>query len=216
MCKRDFFSTLDKRVNLKHALISILFVLLVISMVGIGIGHYLRQEEKVDPGNKLQVYEKVVLQQPQDVEGLVRLGYLNLTENNYENALTYYQRAFDMAPDSPMVRFHMAIAYLAVEKYEESIALLEPLAADGALNFDAHLTLGHAYYMAGSYDRAVVSLSKAVLIMPGAANAHYLLGLCYEELGDREQALKCLGKALKMVPDYQEAQQAVVRLSSAN
>lgn len=211
--KRDI---LEKSLSLKNALLLILIIALLIIAAGLNVLYFFPPNKpSADLENiELQSAQKNASENPNDAEALVRLGYVHFTMENYKDAIVWYKKAFDLEPQSPLIRYHLALGFLATEQYKNSIELLKPLAEEGVLNFDAHFTLGKAYYRIRNYEEAVLSLKKATVISPAAADAHYLLGLSYESLEEEEQALKSYSRALEMVPDYHEVEQAIHRISS--
>lgn len=208
---------LEKCWSLKSALLLILIVALFMIAAGLNVANYFSPSPF--SGDKQEVLRlqsalQNVKENPKDAQALVKLGYAHFTMENYKDAIVCYKKAFDLEPQSPLIRYHLALGFLATEQYKNSIDLLKPLAEEGVLNFDAHFSLGKAYYRIGDYEEAVQTLKKATVISPAAADAYYLLGLSYERLGEEEHALKNLNRALEMVPDYLEVEQAIHRISS--
>jgi tetratricopeptide (TPR) repeat protein len=105
---------LEKSLSLKNAL----FRLCMIALLIIAVGLYVLT---IFPPNSvsgnmqeslwLESAQKKVKENPKDVEALVRLGNVHLTMENNKDAMSWYKKAFALAPQSPLVRYHLALGF---------------------------------------------------------------------------------------------------------
>jgi tetratricopeptide (TPR) repeat protein len=211
---KKMMQALGQDVTFRTALLTGILLLFMITGGAVLMGRSVAQRaaRNAAPQTPETINQNIVDENPQDVESVIRLGYVHLQQQNYQKALQMYEAAYQMDPQSPLAQYHLALGYLAIEHYPQAIELLVPLAEKGLFNTDAHFTLGLAYYGAGDYEQSAESFRKTLALNPAAADAYYYLGLNYMQLGEREQAIRCLKKSLAMVPDFYEAMAALDRL----
>ncbi|MDH3529983.1 MAG: tetratricopeptide repeat protein [Acidobacteriota bacterium] len=82
-----------------------------------------------------------------------------------------------------------AVMYATRGDSETAIEILLKATRLVPAHFDAHFTLGRAYFGNGDVDRAVRSFQKAVEIMPRNIDARFFLATTLERRGDYEPAL---------------------------
>ncbi len=76
-----------------------------------------------------------------------------LTDRNYENALSYYKNALALAPDDIAVRIDMADVYMGQKEYESALVLyMETITLDKK-NKEAYQGLITIYEEKGQYDK---------------------------------------------------------------
>lgn len=120
-----------------------------------------------------------------------------IVSRNYPDAIDVCLKAIEIAPDYPLLRMHLGIAYEHESRYQEAIAELEkalqllggePVAA-GAL--------GHAYATAGRQKEARRILDDLMKQVEQRHVDAYSVALVYVALGQTEQAFDWLEKACK-------------------
>ncbi|TDA67750.1 MAG: tetratricopeptide repeat protein [Clostridia bacterium] len=208
----------ERQIPLTKALIVIAIVIVIIIVIGLVIGYaffWNNYEQQTFVDVEMQAALQQVKDAPDDATAHLRLGYVYLLRGDVQEAMKEYQEAYRLDPKNRQVKYNLALGYMAGKQYGEAIKLLEPLAAEGLLDFEAHFSLAEAYYESGQYDKAVKEFQNTVAIRPGAADAYYYMGLAYEKMGDKEKALESFNQALRFVPNYQEALEAKARLQEA-
>jgi TolB-like protein len=120
-----------------------------------------------------------------------------IVSRNYPDAIDVCLKAIEIAPDYPLLRMHLGIAYEQESRYQEAIAELEkalqllggePVAA-GAL--------GHVYATAGRQKEARRILEDLIKQVEQRHVDAYSVALVYVALGQTEQAFHWLEKACK-------------------
>jgi TolB-like protein/Tfp pilus assembly protein PilF len=120
-----------------------------------------------------------------------------IVSRNYPDAIDVCLEAIEIAPDYPLLRMHLGIAYEQESRYQEAIAEFEkalqllggePVAA-GAL--------GHVYATAGRQKEARRILEDLMKQVEQRHVDAYSVALVYVALGQTEQAFHWLQKACK-------------------
>ena len=135
-------------------------------------------------------YEKIIEENPADLNSYLRLGYIYEVRsivpfvNDYDEALEYYLKALtlDAASESKNKGIY---AYL-------------------------NTRVGSICYQTKDYLQAIEHLQKAISIFPDRDNieAYYYLGLSYDKIGETEKAQEFLSRVLELAPQSEFAQEA--------
>jgi len=162
-------------------------------------GHALKRAGRAAAATR--EYLRALELQPRHAGALVALGDLQAAANNLTQALVYYQRAIETAPDAPvgyrraagvevqMYLHHAAIGHL--QRYLE-------LAPDDAA---AMGVLGVEQYMDEDSDAAIVTLERALALDPGRPGTLFGLGMALADHADQQhRALELLSRALEAEP----------------
>ena len=167
--------------------------------------------EKVDKlkpgkGKTLAEWEASEMEQGlASAEGLYDTGLSFLWIENYEKALSYFQKAIEKNPRYADAYFQ--IGYCndklgrfsdAIEAYKQAIRIKPDFA-------EAHINLGWAYYNLGRFSDAIEAYKQAIRIKPDFAEAHINLGVAYGELGRFSDAIEAFKQAIRIKPDYAKA-----------
>lgn len=105
--------------------------------------------------------------------------------------------------------------YFAGRQFNDSAKYYE-MAANTTPSADALTKLANAQYLAGSGDKAIVSLDKALQLDPKSANALYNLGvLKWEVNGDAKGAIKEWETLLKTNPNHPKRAQVQKMIAQA-
>lgn len=118
----------------------------------------------------------------------------------YDEARAAYQAALQAAPGHVNARNGLATLYAEQREFATAIALWRALTESLTLSSGpgtAYLfsNLGHAYFLKGEYDNALVALEKACLLDPLNHRSWQLLGETLRKLGQEERAQQMLSQA---------------------
>lgn len=118
----------------------------------------------------------------------------------YDEARAAYQAGLQFAPGHVNARNGLATLYAEQREFATAIALWRELTESLTLSSGpgkAYLfsNLGHAYFLKGEYDHALVSLEKACLLDPLNHRSWQLLGETLRKLGQEERAQQMLSQA---------------------
>lgn len=105
--------------------------------------------------------------------------------------------------------------YLAARQFDESVIYFQK-AVDVKATADALTKLANAQYYAGSGDKAMDTLNKALQIDPKYANALYNLGMLkWQVKGDVKGAIGCWEKLVKTNPNHPQVDQVKKMIARA-
>lgn len=118
----------------------------------------------------------------------------------YDEARAAYQAVLKAAPQHVDARNGLATLHAEQREFAAAIALwralTEPLTlASGPGKAYLFSNLGHAYFLNGNYDDALVTLEKACLLDPLNHRSWQLLGETLRKLGQEERARQMLSQA---------------------
>jgi tetratricopeptide (TPR) repeat protein len=138
-----------------------------------------------------------------EVDELMRTGIECHDAGDYDKAIEYYEKALELAPDSPGIYYELAFSYLYKGSPEEALRYsqkgIDFAAAQGADN-----DLPGLYDLKGSalddldrYEEAVeVYLDAINRFSVNNTRLYYNLGLTYYRMGDQDKARDSLAQSL--------------------
>jgi hypothetical protein len=132
-------------------------------------------------------------------EQYVRGRNLHLARR-YDEAIAAYQAALASDPSHVNARNGLAIAYAEQRDFAKAIPIWRDLTrgatmASGTATAFLFGNLGHAYFLNGQYDEALVALEKACLLDPLNHRTWQRLGETLQQLGQDERAKQMLRQA---------------------
>jgi protein O-mannosyl-transferase len=140
-----------------------------------------------------------------NIVGEIYLGNALCQKGHVDAAITHYQRALQIEPNS--VKAHIVLGNALLQKghvdaaipYYQKALQIEPE------NSEAHNNLGNALLRKGHVDAAITQFQKALQIEPDYADACYNLGIALFQKGHVDAAIVHYQKALQIEPDYADA-----------
>ncbi len=144
----------------------------------------------------IPIYEKIIEDNPEDLNSYLRLGYIYETRsiapfvNEYDKALECYLKALslDAASESKNKGIHVYLNTRA----------------------------GSVYYQMKDYLQAIECLERAEKISPHNIEVNYYLGLSYDKIGETEKAREYLSRVIESAPQSEFAQEAEKKLKKIN
>lgn len=134
--------------------------------------------------------------------------YLHLTETPDGRSL----EAVDMRSETVDSLFAVVVQRTREERLREAAALFQLVAVQRPKDAPLHIELGHAYYKAEDYKRAMWAFKKAISLQ-GGARAYYGVGLVYGELpNERNLAIHYFQEALARDHGYVDARYQIARM----
>ncbi|MFZ1987132.1 MAG: tetratricopeptide repeat protein, partial [Desulfatitalea sp.] len=132
-------------------------------------------------------------------------GHGCLAASNFPAAISAYQRALELNPQSVEAAYNCGVAFhrqghldQAIVCYNQAIRLLPGLA-------EAHFNLAHALSEVNRPEEAEAAYRATMRLQPQNAAAPYNLGLLYKSRGQYPQAVEAFNEALRLRPNYAEA-----------
>ncbi len=135
------------------------------------------------------------------VNGL--LGALSLYRGEYEEAISHYRRAVELAPSNAIMIGGLAWVLCYGGYPEEAIPLLQQ-AMRLSPNYPAWMvgTLGLAYMMTGDHPNAIAANEQLIERKSLLQFGYSRLAAIYATLGDNEKAEAYAAELLKIKPDF--------------
>jgi len=131
------------------------------------------------------------------------LGYISLSQQQYDQALAEMERAVALAPTEAGSYATLAAVLSRVGRTEEALQ-----AAAQALRLkpfirDEHLAgIGTAYAVAGRYEEARTPLQRFLSRYPNLLYGHVWLAAVYNELGQAAEARAEVAEVLRLNPKF--------------
>ncbi|MFP5355117.1 MAG: tetratricopeptide repeat protein [Gemmatimonadota bacterium] len=129
---------------------------------------------------------------PDDPQGVSLLGWAQMLQAKYDDALLNFQKVLMREPQNSLARINVGYICLKKKIFGEAIEHLSKairLDNDRKATLYAHYYLGLLYLEREMYEDAQNFLRKALAIGPNLIEAHYELGRAVFFAGDREGAM---------------------------
>ena len=136
---------------------------------------------------------------------LRELGLLFAAEQDYENAITSWEKLLDINPDDHEAWYARGLTLSVLGRKEEAVQSYDRAVAINPNYHEAWYARGLALDDLGRKEEAVQSYDKAVDIKPDYHAAWFNRGLALDDLGRKEEAVQSYNKALDIKPDKHEA-----------
>jgi tetratricopeptide (TPR) repeat protein len=146
----------------------------------------------------------VLDKQPKQVDTLLELGVLDLTEKKNKEAEDLFHRAYEADPNNLRGLLGESRALLLDNQPEKSVQLVETEFQKKPGNLDLQREVGNAQMSAGQYDKAVVTYQALMAKVSNQRQQSDLwtrIGESYLRKGDVEQAINSLEKARSGQPN---------------
>ncbi|HEX4138215.1 MAG TPA: tetratricopeptide repeat protein [Bryobacteraceae bacterium] len=146
----------------------------------------------------------VLDKQPKQVDTLLELGVLDLTEKKNKEAEDLFHRAYEADPNNLRGLLGESRALLLDNQPEKSVQLVETEFQKKPGNLDLQREVGNTQMSAGQYDKAVVTYQALMAKVSNQRQQSDLwtrIGESYLRKGDVEQAINSLEKARSGQPN---------------
>ncbi len=130
-----------------------------------------------------------------------RLGWVYLAKMRHEEAITEGRRAIALDPNDADSYAQLGNILNWAGKPEEGIGLIEKaMRLNPHYPFSYLFYLGHAYYLLGRNDEAIVLMKRVVTRAPYFLPVHRHLAVLYQESGRQEEARAEVAAVLRIFP----------------
>lgn len=155
-------------------------------------------------------------------EALIYLGIAYMNKGQKSQALEYFNKEIKYYKNTGHAKanlyleqayYYGGVVLWKQKKYDEAINYLKSALEIKKTGADTYLVLGRVYMDKGSYDKSEACFKQALKFDPRYVDAYYGLGLIYEKKGDKTKAIEQYREALKYRPDFNQAQDALNRLT---
>lgn len=119
---------------------------------------------------------------------------------DYQNAVSAFQRALQSNPDGWLFRNWLGMSYYNLKEYDKAIENLK-VSNRGRETADNHYFIAESYYHLGNYDKSIKHYNSFLQMGRDHFGVHYHLGMCYLEKGDYGRAISEFNHANQMKRD---------------
>jgi tetratricopeptide (TPR) repeat protein len=150
---------------------------------------------------------------------LLRRGTQALHQGEVAQATRFLEQAHQLDSDNHDAALNLAGAYILSKKFNQAVAILEPLSERDPHNPMVWTNLGAAYLgnpilaKDDEQQRAIAAFERAIELNPVVPNVAYNLGLVYLDRNDLPQALHWFQRAIQANPNDRDASRYVAQLS---
>lgn len=159
-------------------------------------------KELDEPGNAIDLYERLIVLEPDNAGAHLDLGNLYIGEENYSEAIEVLELGLDRSPEVNSLKFALGRAYKATGEYELAIEQFNHVINRNRHNYEAHYQLGVIYYEQGEVERATESLESAIRYNNEYVTGYLKLGEIYLEEDNHYRAVSYFSNAIEINPDY--------------
>lgn len=184
----------------------------------------------------IQVLQKAVSFQADDVQSLKNLGVAYLKQDHFAEAVQVLEQALQYAPNDSKAKSYYELAskkhaeqqrqeQLSEEGFDDLQDFAPPDESDSSPPQSAGaskpvkevrqdplyalLDQGVECLDNGQYKAAIDAFSEAIRLGPGSPNGYFGLGMVYEKRGDWGEAIDAYEKALELDPDDSAARESL-------
>ncbi|WP_366921931.1 tetratricopeptide repeat protein [Metallumcola ferriviriculae] len=207
--------TVKKKYSWLVAFAMVLVTFIVVFGAGIGIGYKFFWTSGLDVARfqeQAQYYEKMVMENPNDPQQRVNLGFTYYQLRQYDDALKSYNAAIEIDPNFYPAYLNKGYLMVETKQYDAALEAFQQCVKLNPTDYRAHLNQGIAFYHLEMYDQAIGSISQAQILNEGAAEIHFWAGKVFEAMNDPASAKKAYQNAIKYDASYQEAKEALAAL----
>lgn len=184
----------------------------------------LRLYQKGDYEEALKHYQKMLGEEPNNIEYLINLGAIYSKLKKFEKALNTYNQAIELDQDSKFAWNGLGVVYSHLEQYDKSIEMLEkalsikikPLIASTFLEIIAKpdtlysiddtiiYNLSNLYRKKGDLNKALETCEKGFEINPKYESLWELYGTIYIEKGEFDKCIGICEQCVKSNPSFEK------------
>ena len=135
-------------------------------------------------------------------EGPYFTGLSFIWIEDYENALSYFEKAVKKNPRDADAHFYVGCCRAKLGRFREAIEAFKQAIRINPNFAEAHGGLGMAYFSLGRFREAIEAYKQAIRIKPDYAGAHFELGGAYIGLRRWGEATEAYKQAIRIKPDY--------------
>ncbi len=144
-------------------------------------------------------------------EGIVNLGLYQMKLGKLDDAVSSYQRALALRPESASAHMQLALAFAHQDKKDDAVREFYNARDLAPKDADIRANLGLSLSRQGKLNEAKSELSEALRLNPESAEAHNNMGLVYLMEGDPEKSLPYFTNAVNLRPNFTMARDNAAR-----
>jgi Flp pilus assembly protein TadD len=133
-------------------------------------------------------FRKALAGDPRSVEAATGMAELKRSQSKFDEAITYYTQAAQLAPLSYDAAYGLGACYTYKQDYSQAVTWLKKavrLAPDSAA---AHFALGNVLFRSDQLEAAIPELKTSLQLEARMRQAYFLLGRAYARLGRKDES----------------------------
>lgn len=149
------------------------------------------------------IFISTLIYSQENIDSLVQAGIQYHDNGEYEKAIQCYQRALDIAPNSPLVNYEMALTCMYAKDYENSIKHSDKvIELNDKLVLEAYITKGSCLDYLGETEESINLFEKAIKDFGDNYLLYYNLGYNYYNIKSYDKAEEALKNAINTKSDH--------------
>jgi tetratricopeptide (TPR) repeat protein len=140
-------------------------------------------------------------------------GMAEFKEENYEEALTLFEKAYKENPNDPRVTFQLGLTHREIQNFSDSARFFRETLSIDPKAAEAKFLLADILYNTGKYEESLGTVNEAIKINVNPPQSHYLKGLILLKLKRNREAVEEFKKAKELDPSLM--QQADFQIATA-
>lgn len=159
---------------------------------------YLELENEKDA---IPQYQHAITIEPTRNVWIYELGLIYYNQNDYKNALKYFNMAADAGYNKTNDYYeNLGFAQLYTGDAENGMKTLNEILIRKPNNKELINNIANAMYETKRYDDALVYFQKLLELNPKDASSLYMAGMVFQKKGEKEKGQKICDKAIEMDP----------------
>jgi tetratricopeptide (TPR) repeat protein len=123
-------------------------------------------------------------------ESLAALGLMALQNQNYEDAIHYYQKAVEEGITTDQIYSNLGLSYRKLGRSAEAETMLLKALEMNPARLEALTNLGHLYHERQAYTQAMDSFTRALALVPNLMDVRFALSDIYFRLYELEKLVQ--------------------------
>jgi len=162
------------------------------------------QEATNQISSGLQIEERT---QEERIQFLLDVAQVYFSEDNFEDAMSAYERVLAIDPDNQQARFVIGHVYISAKQYGKAVEQLTELAEDFPEDFQVLNNLAWLYATAEdpayrNAEKAIELAQKAMVLAPNDHHVWSTLSEAYYINGDYEKAYRAITHMAQLAARY--------------
>ncbi len=156
--------------------------------------NYTRQKKYKEA---IKEYEESFMANPNNVNGILNIGYCYLKIEDYDEAERYFNKYIAMIPDSPKVVNNLGIIYFSKKDYTRAEEYYKKSSELNETYAEPHYNLANLYMRQGEKNKAIKEYNRTLDLDPRMDDARKTLCDIYARSGNFEAAHKTVAPLLE-------------------
>ena len=155
-----------------------------------------------DDSLAISLYNKVIDQNPTDLNNYINLSNLYQKKDNYPKIVETLEKGLKIFPEETTLLTRIGDAHFGKRVYTKAILPYEVFLSLGDSTVDVVKNMGISYYYEKCTDESLYLLQKSLMLRPNDPTTALFIGLCYKDLKDIDQSLAYMNFAAKTAIPY--------------